>query len=711
MSPRRLVRSSDRRRFVGASAAGGAVAVLFFAWLGAGGRLDLLGWQRSGNFYDAQARSWLDGTWQVSGGVLGIERFESHGGTYMYQGPWPALLRLPVVAITDRFEGRLSLLSMILAAVVAVAATTSLHWRVRRILRPDAPVGGRDLTLAALATFAVVGASAFLYEASRPWVYHEAAVWGAAWALAAIDGAVACVQEPSRRRFAWTAVATTLALCSRSSVGLAGVAALGLVLAGNVVARLTARRDVRGRARRLVDQATTLASAPRLGARWPLLAPAVATVAPLATYATINWIKFRTLFSIPFWGQGFTILDPKRQAFLEANDGTLFGLKFVPTTLLHYLRPDAISLTRTFPFVDFPAKATRVGGVEFDLIDYSSSIPSSMPLLTLLAIAGAVVLLRARPLGPGLGAASLRGPVIGALAGALTILPFGYIANRYLVDALPVVTIAGLIGLHQLLGRVDGWRPPRRALLAGGAVVLLLAGLWVNLSHALLFQRLYSPNVKDDLVAEFLDTRWDVGQSLGLDPPVPIIEVDELPMDVPRGVIAVTGDCDGMYLSDGLDLNAVKFTPWNAVERSEAGGRFLRRVDFPEQPPGTRQPLLSIQSAEGDGIVYVEWHGGAGVSFEYLGPGQAYPSPTYYLPPGKVHTMDLVADPRVQFIQIYLGDRMYYENRLLVADDATMTVGRDTIGEPTIDDEYLGLLEPLPERVGTCKELRAEAGR
>ena len=57
---------------------------------------------------------------------------------------------------------------------------------------------------------------------------------------------------------------------------------------------------------------------------------------------------------------------------------------------------------------------------------------------------------------PGTGVSALRGPTLGALAGALTILPFGYIANRYLADALPVLVIAGLVGVHVLLARTAG---------------------------------------------------------------------------------------------------------------------------------------------------------------------------------------------------------------------------------------------------------------
>ena len=689
--------TGERGRLARASTVGAVLALLLFAWLGSRGTLDVLEHQRSGDFYDAQANAWLDGTWQVSGDVLSIERFLRDGGSYMYQGPWPALLRLPVVAVTARFDGRLTLVSMLLGVAVATAATARLHWRVRTLVRGDTPLARGDLWLAGLATFVVGGGSAMLYEASRPWVYHEAAVWGAAWSIAAIDATVGCVTRPTRRRFLWAALTTTLALTSRFSVGLAGVAALAIVAGANLLVR-------RGWLRPL----HTLGSAPAPSGQVPVLAPGLAATVPLAVYAAINWIKFRSLFSIPFWSQGFTLENPVRQRFLEENDGTLFGLKFVPSTVVHYVRPDAFSLSRAFPFVDFPAKATAIGGVEFDLIDDSTSIPVSMPVLTVLAVVGVVALFRRAGGEVGTGIGALRGPTLGALAGALTILPFGYIANRYLVDALPMLVIAALVGAQVLLGRRPRTRGGRRLPWVGLAV-LVAVGLWVNLSHALIFQRLYAPNTKDDVIAAFVDTRYDVGQSAGLDPSIPVAVVQELPSSAPRGDLAIVGDCDGLYLSDGLPTNPVKPTVWNAVERTEAGGRRLFTVDFPVQPPGTRLPLLSMHSDDGDGQLHAEWRGGAGVWFDYLGPGSSFPSRTWFLPPGRTYTLDVVVDPQLDFLQVFLDDRLYYESRYYGSDDATIDIGVDTLDDPLLEDRYAGVLEPLPERTGVCQELRREA--
>ncbi len=702
----------ERGRFLAASSVGAALALALFTLIVTRGRPDLLQWQRSGNFYDAQAHSWLAGNWEISHGILSIEKFLHDGRAYMYQGPWPALLRLPVAAVTTRYDGRLTQLSMILGVLVGLAGTTRLHWRVRSLLRPGAPVRRPDLIVAALVTLAVGGGSALLYEASRAWVYHEAAVWGAAWTIVGIDAVVGCMQQPSRRRLAWAGLATTLAMCSRSSVALGAVAALAILAGGNLIARVARRR---GNGTAGLGRLRWASSAPRPDGTLPVLAPAFAALVPIAAYATVNFIKFGTLFSIPFYGQGFTIEDTQRQQFLEVNDGTLFGLKWVPTTVVQYLRPDALRFTSEYPFVDFPPPAHPFSGVKFDLVDYTSSLPASMPLLAVLAIIGMVMLVRTRAGAPGTGVAALRGPTLGALAGGLTILPFAYIANRYLADAIPALVITSLIGVHALLARTSRpapdrprWATPVWATLA----VLLVFGVWTNISLALIFGRLYSSDVKDDIAAAFVDTRYDIPQSLGFDPEIPLRPDEALPLDAKRGEIAIFGDCDAMYLADGMPINAVKPLPWNPLVRSEAGGRYLRTITFPTETPGTRLPLFTMTSSSGNGQLHAEWMGGAGVRFTYDGPGAGFSSPTLYLPPDRTYTLDLVVDPEIDFVQVWLDDQLAFQDIYKAPEDAVVTIGADALGDPKLEDTYAGRLDPLPERNrALCEELRREAGR
>ncbi|MDP1791314.1 MAG: heme biosynthesis HemY N-terminal domain-containing protein, partial [Methylibium sp.] len=114
--------------------------------------------------------------------------------------------------------------------------------QTQRVWREFDAADRRDVVVAALTTFAVGGGSALLYEASRAWVYQEAAMWGAAWSLVALDAVVGCMLGPTRRRVAWAGLVTTLAMCSRSSVALGAVAALAILTGGNLIARVAQRR-------------------------------------------------------------------------------------------------------------------------------------------------------------------------------------------------------------------------------------------------------------------------------------------------------------------------------------------------------------------------------------------------------------------------------------------------------------------------------------
>ena len=113
-----------------------------------------------------------------------------------------------------------------------------------------------------------------------------------------------------------------------------------------------------------------------------------------------------TPYMIPFEDQVWTAQSAARQAVLA--DGGVVGLRFLPTTLFNYLRPDGVRFSNVFPFLSPPADpAPPVGGVLLEMQYRTPSATAFMPLLFVLAIIGAVVI--ARP-GAGVGRASLRIP-------------------------------------------------------------------------------------------------------------------------------------------------------------------------------------------------------------------------------------------------------------------------------------------------------------
>ena len=727
----------DRGRFIRAAAIGGGFATLLFLWLVTRGTFNLFEWQRVSEFYDQQAHSLLRGHFAVNSDYLGIEAFTVGGSSNIYQGPVPAVLRIPIIAIFGHsLDGRLTQLSMLAGFIVAVVFAARLHWQVRQTLRPDAPLSKLELFLVGLLTFAIAGGSTLLFEASRAWVYHEALIWGAAFALAAIDSMLAFTRRPSLLRLFWTALFAMCCVMSRASVGMGPIVGLGLLFAGSLAVVIARRWP--GKAWNLVlwlappplavdaddnssiveDSTPRVASAEStqdagaITSRRRSMSPLwllSATAAPAVIYAIVNYIKFESLFSIPFWGQRFSEIDPARQEFLRANGGTMFGLKFSPTTALHYLRPDAIEFTGHFPFVDFPKfPGTVVGNTVFDLIDRSSSVPTAMTLLTVLSIVGLVAIFRPRSWKSPSRWAPLRVPVLAAGAAAATIIPFGYIANRYLTDFIPFLAIAAAVGLQALMpwltrGANRSWQ--RVAI--GGVVALALFGAWVNFGLSLNYQRLWSYNLDPPIVADYLTFQNNMG---GIGPVQRVGSGSPLPDGIGHsGALVVVGDCDAMYLSDGLPLNVVKRSPWNAVEQTRAAGHLDLEVTFTNEQVGTRVPILAFEDSPATLIAeYVE---GGKIMFEFNDPSEnlIVRGLPRKIDIGSTYHLDVRADQNVDLMVVRMNDVVMLD-AFFDSDGTDYVLGRN-MGTPGVTSTFPGTISERPTSAPLCRQLLGESNQ
>jgi hypothetical protein len=466
--------ANARAAFVRANLAGGAVAVAVCTWLLAraptNAATTLLG-----SIDDKQARRLFHGHWDLPLKDLGIEAFKIHGHYETYFGIWPAVLRMPVLAVTHRFDGRLTGASMLIALVVALWAAAGIHWQLRGLLSagPDpAPFGRGEWWATAGFQAALGGGSIVAFLASRPLVYHEMELWGIAGGLAFAHYLLRYVRAPSLRLAGACSAAASIALLSRPSVGFGVLAAFGFVWIIAIVRRHDSARL--------------------------LLGFAGAALVPLMLYGAMNVARFGSPFALPLQKQVFTTYDAQRQAAFAANGGSLFGAKFVPTTLLQYSRPDAVRFERHFPFVNFPhRRAHVVGHVVFDTLDRSSSIPTSMPGFFVLALIGALGLLRGKRPGSRR-ARSLLGPIVlGGMLGTGFVLTIAYVANRYLADFMPPLVVLAIVGLRFLVEPVEPRRVRRRQLVRGGAVVLFLLGAWISLGLAVVYQRNLRPGDPD----------------------------------------------------------------------------------------------------------------------------------------------------------------------------------------------------------------------
>jgi hypothetical protein len=626
---------AGRRRLRRAWLLGAVPTLIVFAWV-----LMALQWaplqvQYFDNFYDAQARSLFDGRLDVPREVTGFEGFLIDGKTYIYFGPFPSLLRMPILAATDRLDGRLTTLSMLAAMAVLAWATFRLACVVRGMVRGPVPVGPREVRATAVLAVAVLTSTPF-FLASAAVVYHEAALWGLALAVAGFDAALRWQRDPTGLRLALASAIITAAILSRQTLALGPLATLGVAGLTMIAVRWRIAWPSPGRRRQLL-----LGTLPAL---------ALAGLVPLVASSALNYAKLHQFIGLPMDRQLQSIMTEDRQDVIEAN-ASFVGLEYVSTTTRQYLRLDGLDVRRDFPWIDFPRYGPTLVNEQatFDELDWSSSLPATAPALTVLTLAGAAWTVstsrkrdhrdRLAPLW------------VGGVVGGVSVLAFGYIANRYLNDLFPLVLIGGLVGFHAAGRASAGWTPRLRQALMGGVGVLVVLGALANVALALEYQRERGPAVRESWRADWVSWRASLP---GAHEPMRVDRDDQLP-EVADGTLVVVGDCDGLYV--GVE------DKWRAVERGPGVGVHDLAVDVDELPGGRRVPLVTVQDGRRSTVVAVVRTADHEVRADVLGPepsggGEAEWQLGTPVDLGGRVTFRVSTDPRQPTANVAVGDRV-----------------------------------------------------
>jgi hypothetical protein len=626
--------TASLRRFLVASAAGTGIALLPFLWVLWDGRLDPLRIHQTGffsNFYDLQARALFDGHWWVPKGSLGIEAFVIDGHEYEYFGPFPAFLRMPLLAVSDRYDGRLTALSMLLAWVVLAAFSTALLWRVRAIVRGDEELRTTEAVGCGLLLGSAMGGSVLLVLATQPAVYYEALIWGAAWGVGALFALIGVLERPTVRRVVGFGACTLCAVLSRATVGWACV--IGGVTAA---AWLAARRPTTRRLSGLLVGAALL---------------------PLVAGCAVTWMRFGAPFSQPLDAQVFSQHDPHRKLFLTANENRVFGLDFAPSTLLAYLRPDGLHIGAAYPFITLPPEPPRVlGGAVFDQTYRTASVPATMPLLFGLGCWGIVSALRR---GQAAATASLRIPLLAAIVAGGGVILWSGIAPRFLADFMPLLLLSASIGLMAVSASLAG-RPRRsRSAAVSGIAALALFGLLANLGIATQMTRF----VAEPRLRSFVALQAKVGRHTGH--PLRVTISDDAPPSAPAGTLLATPSCGALYLATGEI-----FPPrWLAVERGPSAQQHLdityRSFD---QPPAA---LVSAGGAdlfvEDRAIDYFHY-----VRLRLEGIGETRVSEWKALQVGVERRVDVISDVALHRMSVAMDGEQVFDVELPTADEAVV---------------------------------------
>ena len=310
-----------------AALAGSALALVIDLLMLSAGHPSL--WQPMGllgSFYDAQGRALLHGHLSVPPASVSFEGFVIDGRTYMYFGPVPALLRLPVLLVTHGLDGRMTQLSMLLALVVLLVAGAGLHWRIRELLRPGAPVGrGERVAAFALAVALGTGSTAVSGQLGGR-LPRGRAVGRRPRRWPRSRRSAGSSPGPRARRIAWAGLLALLAVNTRVAVGHRADPRAGRWLDRGGGGCSPRRRDAAWRWARARPRALGRPVRRRVVAYLTL-----AAVLALGSAVALNEAKFHSAFGLPLAQQVDTQIDPNQRAYVAANHGALLGLKFVPT--------------------------------------------------------------------------------------------------------------------------------------------------------------------------------------------------------------------------------------------------------------------------------------------------------------------------------------------------------------------------------------------
>lgn len=439
------------------------------------------------DFFRAQAHAMIHGHLNVKPGQLPGECWLYHNQCLGYFGLTPSLLRLPLIAIRSNTDHTLTAVYLTAALVLAVGAILAIiDLALARV--PQTPLTrfwGFALAIS-------LGPGSVLLMLARPAMYEESIAWGTALALV---GIYCFLRWWAQRRLRWAfCVLVSMVAAANARPTAVPIAAL---LGAAIVLESLASHFAWG-SRRTPPKRTAPAPGPgeprrRIPWRDILMGVGIA-ILPVATVCGVYWLKFHTLVPNQLLNQ--QVSGPGAQPWWltlrRLNHNTLVGLRFVPTDLFAYIRPDGLTVHAGFPFVDFRfpyADGVHYIGIPVGsiLAERWSTIPDEMPLAVITIIVGGLYALRRHRGGLGVRPAvwaALRSPMTycivgGAGAWGESLMQCG-ITNRYLADAMPLIVVLAALGARVLAPAVAALSGRRATVFVVGVTVLVIASLLVN---------------------------------------------------------------------------------------------------------------------------------------------------------------------------------------------------------------------------------------
>ncbi|HSM67946.1 MAG TPA: hypothetical protein VK860_16685, partial [Ilumatobacteraceae bacterium] len=263
------------------------------------------------NYFEGQARAFLNGNLALEEGVLGIEAFIRDGREYMYFGPLLGLVRVPFAAVAENLDGRMTLISLFVGTALLYWQSIKLLDRILVLVHPRAGGSTTERWIRTAWRVSVATGTVVLTLLAIPWGYHEAHLWSAALFTTVLNQMLRFPEMPTRRIWVF-GVALLAVVLNRPTTAYAALIGVALLIAVALW-------------RKLAERAAILQLS-----GWFLLA--------FAATVSVNWAKFRRPFGIPMEDQFFTQVDENRAEMLARYDNKYFQTEFIPTNVWAYFR-------------------------------------------------------------------------------------------------------------------------------------------------------------------------------------------------------------------------------------------------------------------------------------------------------------------------------------------------------------------------------------
>lgn len=414
-------------------------------------------------FYDAYARSILHGHLDVPRSAIGLEAFTFEGKTYGYFGIAPALLRIPLVLIFPNMDGLWSRVMILLAATISLICGYALLRMFRGTVR-ELTTGERVLHSIFIITAGI--GSTIVFLVGRSYTFHEALAWSGAFALL-FAWAISRYFQRSQTKFLLLAAAFAfMSFHSRATTGAGALLAIGI---------LAAVLSVRALWRPAFAAATLGFGKVEKAGRHAVIA-GMAIAVTVAVYFGVGYAKFKTFEPMPMRYYDFYHEFPVR---MRITAGKQIHLRNVPSAIATYFGVHGFRIKDAFPWFYLEEEQTVIGWPRNDVIEPFSTVPVSMPALSLLAVIGIAAL--SSGANETLRSARLSAATL-FIGGSIVLATVG-ITERYLHDFYPALIICAAAGVTRL--------GSNQHIKSVNAVVAMLASVSIllNCSFSFIHQR------------------------------------------------------------------------------------------------------------------------------------------------------------------------------------------------------------------------------